>query len=138
MKLSRTVNYNPALFNLIPLVNVLFLLLIFFALSTNFVLQPGISVTLPDSPFAVAPQRNPQIVSITAGPAIFFHDQRVTVDDLGNSLKSLADSGIKNKTLIIKADRDTAYDLIMKVTNVGLQLGFTVVFASNEPVQQLK
>ena len=68
MKLSRTVSHNPALFNLIPLVNVVFLLLIFFALSTTFVLQPGIAVTLPYSSYSLAPQRNPQIVSITSAP----------------------------------------------------------------------
>jgi len=135
MKLSRTVNYNPALFNLIPLVNVLFLLLIFFALSTTFVLQPGISVTLPSSPFSIVPQRNPQIISITAGPAIFFRDQKLSIDELG---RSLADSQIKNRTLIIKADRDTPYDLIMKVMNLGLQLGFSVVLATNEQIEQQK
>ena len=135
MKLSRTVNYNPALFNVIPLVNVLFLLLIFFALSTTFVLQPGISVTLPYSSFTLAPQRNPQIISITAGPAIFFHDQRLSIEELR---KSLADSRIKNRTLIIKADRDTPYDLIMKIMNQGLQLGFSVVLATNEQIEQAK
>jgi len=129
MKLSRTVNYNPALFNLIPLVNVLFLLLIFFALSTTFVLQPGISVTLPYSSFALSPQRNPQVVSITAGPAIFFHDERLSIEELR---KSLADSGI------IKADRDTPYDLIMKIMNDALQLGFSVVLATNEQIEQQK
>ena len=135
MKLSRTVNYNPALFNLIPLVNVLFLLLIFFALSTTFVLQPGISVTLPYSSFALSPQRNPQIVSITAGPAIFFHDERLSIEELR---KNLSDSGIKNRTLIIKADRDTPYDLIMKIMNDALQLGFSVVLATNEQIEQQK
>ncbi|MGB8353803.1 MAG: biopolymer transporter ExbD [Chthoniobacteraceae bacterium] len=135
MKLSRTVNYNPALFTVIPLVNVLFLLLIFFALSTTFVLQPGISVTLPYSPFTLSPQRNPLIVSITAGPAIFFHDQRLSIEELG---KSLANSGIKNRTLIIKADHDTPYDLVIKIMNQGLQLGFSVVLATNEQVEPQK
>src|SRR5271167_494927 len=100
MKLSRTVTHNPGLFSLIPLVNVIFLLLIFFALSTTFVLQPGIAVTLPYSSYSLSPQRNPQIVSITAAPvpAIYFHDQKVTLEELA---RSLSDSRIKNKTLII-------------------------------------
>lgn len=131
MKLTRTVQHNTALFNLIPLVNVVFLVLIFFAMSTTFVLQPGISVTLPYSPFTLGPQRNPQIVSITAAPvpAIFFRDQKLSVEELG---KSLADSRIKNRTLIIKADRNTPYDLIVQITNMGLQKGFSVVLATNE------
>ncbi len=131
MKLSRTVSHNPALFNLIPLVNVIFLLLIFFALSTTFVLQPGIAVTLPYSPYSLAPQRDPQIVSITSAsvPAIYFHDQKVTLDELA---KSLSDSRIKNKTLIIKADRATPWDFIMQITNQGLQRGYNVVYATSD------
>ena len=131
MKLTRTESYNPALFNLIPLVNVIFLLLIFFALSTTFVLQPGIAVTLPYSSYSLAPQRNPQIVSITSAPvpAIYFHDQKVTLEELA---RSLADSRIKNKTLIIKADRTTPWELIVQITNEGLQKGFSVVYATND------
>ena len=130
MKLTRTVTHNPALFNLIPLVNVIFLLLIFFALSTTFVLQPGIAVALPYSSYNLAPQRNPQIVSILSvpSPAIYFHDQKVTLEELKTSL---ADSRIKNKTLIIKADKATSWDLIMRITDQELQQGYSVVYATS-------
>lgn len=132
MKLSRTVNHNPALFNIIPLVNVMFLLLIFFALSSTFVLQPGISVTLPYSPYTLAPQRNPQIVSVTAAPVptIFFHDQKMTPDEFA---KNLTDTPAKNRTLIIKADKSAPYDFVMQIMNTGLQAGFSVVLATGEP-----
>jgi biopolymer transport protein ExbD len=131
MKLSRTVNHNPALFNIIPLVNVMFLLLIFFALSSTFVLQPGISVALPYSTFTLAPQRNPQIVSVTAAPvpAIFYHDQKMTS---GEFAKNLADNPAKNRTLIIKADKSVPYDFVMQIMNTGLQAGFSVVLATGE------
>jgi|ERR1700677_2507940 len=131
MKLSRTVSHNPALFNLIPLVNVVFLLLIFYSLSTTFVLQPGIGVALPYSSYSLAPQRNPQIVSITSAsvPAIYFHDQKVSLDDLA---KSLSDSRIKNKTLIIKADKATPWDLIMQISVMGIEKGFSVFYATSD------
>jgi biopolymer transport protein ExbD len=135
MKLTRTVNYNPALFNVVPLVNVVFLVLLFFALNNTFVLQPGISLTLPYSSFTLAPQRNPRIVSITAEPVptIFFEDQKLTLDELS---RSLGDSRIKNRTLIIKADRNTPYDLIMQISNIGLNKGFSVVLATSQQQNQ--
>lgn len=131
MKLTRSPSLNPALFNLIPLVNVIFLMLIFYALSNTFVLKPGIAVTLPYSPYNLSPQRNPQIVSITAapGPAIYFHEQKVTPDELN---KALADNRIKNKTLIIKADRTTPWELVMQITNIGCQRGFSVNYATSD------
>ena len=47
MKLSRTVKFHPALFGLIPIINVLFLVVLFFSVSSRFVLQPGIAIITP-------------------------------------------------------------------------------------------
>jgi biopolymer transport protein ExbD len=130
MKLTRTVSHNPAIFGLIPFVNVLFLVLMFFTLSSRFVLQPGIGVSLPVSAFTLGPQRNPQILSITSGPVpkIYFRDRALALGELGAALR--AERG-KDRTLIVRADRLTPYDLIVQVTNVGLQAGFSVVLATS-------
>ena len=132
MKLTRTTRFNPALFGVIPLVNVLFLLLVFHALCTNFVLQPGISITLPFSTFALGSQRNPSIVTVTSAPApaIYYRDEKFSFDGFA---KTLAKDRGKNRTLIIKADRDAPYSLVVKIMSQGLQLGYAVVLAtSNE------
>jgi biopolymer transport protein ExbD len=130
VKLTRTVSFNPAYFTVVPLVNVLFLLLIFFALSSQFVLQPGIVVALPSSPFLLAPQRNPQIVSIVAGPtpAIYFREQKIALDELEARLSAGAGT---DKTLIIRADRTVPYDMILNVMNQGLRKGYSVVLATS-------
>ena|SRR5450432_1213061 len=131
MKLSRTVHFNPALFIFVPLVAVLFVLVLFFTLSSRFVLQPGVSVTLPFSTFMLGPQRDPQIVSITSAPmpAIYFHDQKLTPEEFA---KSLAQNHGRDKTLIIKADRATPYEIVTNVMNQGLQAGYAVVLATSE------
>ncbi len=134
MKLTRTTNFHPAVFGIIPLINVLFLTLIFFTLSSTFVLQPGIAVTLPFSHFSAGLQRDPQIISITSGsaPAIYYRDQKMTLEELN---KSLSESPVKERSLIIKADRKTPYDLIVQVTNIGLETGFSVVLAATEKIK---
>jgi biopolymer transport protein ExbD len=130
VKLTRNVSFNPAYFAAVPLVNVVFLLLMFFALSSQFVLQPGISVALPSSPFLLAPQRNPQIVSIVGGPqpAVYIREQKIAVDQLGARLS--AGPG-QNKTLIIRADRSVPYQLVLEVMNQGLKSGYSVVLATS-------
>lgn len=130
MKLVRTLKINPVLFNVIPLINVLFLVLAFFALSSRFVLQPGMAVTLPASAFTLGPQRDAGIVSVTAAPvpSIYFRDQKLTIEELRTQL---AESRATQRTLIIKADRGTPYDLVLQITNEGLKLGFSVVLATS-------
>lgn len=129
MKLTRSLKFNPALFGVIPLVNVLFLVVVFFTLSSRFVLQPGMAVTLPASSFTLSPRANAQIVSVTAAPApaIYHRDQRVSLDELR---QRLAQPGITERTVIVKADRNTPYDLVVQIADEALKLGFSVVLAT--------
>jgi biopolymer transport protein ExbD len=129
MKLTRSDRLFPGLMIVVPLINVLFLVVVFFAMSSRFVLQPGLAVTLPLSPFTLTPQREPQIVSITSTPvpAIYHREQKVTVEELAARLR---DMRTRDRSLIIKADRGTPYDLVMQITNNALQNGFSVILAA--------
>ncbi|MDB6173029.1 MAG: hypothetical protein JWL59_2340 [Chthoniobacteraceae bacterium] len=134
MKLTRNLKFSPALMSVIPLVNVLFLVVIFFAMSSRFVLQPGLAVTLPSSSFTLGPQHNAQLVSIlsTPSPAIYHRNQKVTLAELGERLR---DPHIKERALVIRADRGTSYDFIVQVMNQGLQHGFSIVLATSPKSQ---
>jgi biopolymer transport protein ExbD len=129
MKLSRTVKFHPALFGLIPVINVLFLVVLFFTVNSRFVVQPGIGVTLPFSSWTLGPQKNPQILTITGGaaPAIFFRDRRWDITEIP---AALAAPDLKDHTLIVKADRTTPYALVIRVVNEGLRAGLPVVLAT--------
>src|SRR6476661_1338804 len=102
MKLTRTKEYNFGWLVLFPLLDVVFLLIFFLLLSSNFILQPGISVSLPFSKFQLAPQLNQQIISITGGavPTIYFREQKITLDQLGPLLDAAKREG---RSIIIKA-----------------------------------
>lgn len=134
MKLTRTSRINFGWLAVFPVLDVLFLLIFFFLLSSNFVLQPGISVTVPFSRFTLGPQPNQQIISITGGPspAIYLRDQKVTLDQLGPALDATKREG---RSVVIKADRATSYDLVMAVTNAALERGITSVALATTPQQ---
>ncbi|HSI14249.1 MAG TPA: biopolymer transporter ExbD [Chthoniobacter sp.] len=130
MKLTRTLKFNPALFGVIPLINVIFLVVLFFTLSSRFVLQPGLAVTLPASSFTLGPRVDAQIVSVTAAPVpvIYHRDQRVNLDELR---QRLAETKVRERSLIIKADKGTPYDLVVRITDEALKLGFSVILATD-------
>src|SRR3982751_906438 len=108
MKLTRTQEYHFGWLGVISMIDVVFLLIFFLLLSSNFILQPGVSVSLPVSRFSLGPQVNPQIISITGGPApaVYFRDQKVALDQLGPLLEAAKNEG---RPVIIKADRFTPY-----------------------------
>jgi len=126
MKLRRTANLNFGWVVLVALVDVSFLLIFFLLLSANFILQQGVSVSMPFSRFALGPESGRQIVSITGGavPAIYFQDQRVSMEQLGLLLDG---AKRKDQSIIIKADRSTSYETVAKVANAALEHGITSV-----------
>ena len=132
MKLNRTTNYNFGWLLLIGLVDLAFLLAFFLLLSSNFILQQGISISMPFSRFTLGPQSNQQIVSITGGavPAIYFQDQRVTMEQLGPLLDA---AKRKDQSIIIKADRSASYETVAQVTNSALEHGITSVALAATP-----
>ncbi|PYI47421.1 MAG: hypothetical protein DMF10_06720 [Verrucomicrobia bacterium] len=134
MKLSRTANYNFGWLLLIGLVDVAFLLVFFLLLSSNFILQQGISVSMPFSRFTLGPQTSRQIISITGGavPAIYFQDQRVTMEQLGPLLDG---AKRRDESIIIKADRSTSYETVAEVANAALEHGITSVALAATPPQ---
>lgn len=131
MKLVRTAGPHPALIFVAPALDVVLALVFFIVLSTSFLLQPGVAVSVPDSPFLLAPQRDPQIVSVTAPPlsAIYFENEEVSFERLREKLA--AASGRK-RPVIIKADRLAPFDLVARTMNVALELGFPTVLATGE------
>ena len=132
MKLSRTKVYYFGWLGVIPMLDVVFLLIFFLLLSSNFILQPGISVSVPLSRFTLGPQINPQIISITGGavPAIYFRDQKIALEQLGTLLDAAKKEG---RPIIIKADRLTPYALVVEVTNLALEHGITSVALATAP-----
>jgi biopolymer transport protein ExbD len=132
VKLGRTANYNFGWLLLIGLIDLAFLLAFFLLLSSNFILQQGISISMPFSRFTLGPQSNQQIISITGGavPAIYFQDQRVTMEQLGPLLDA---AKRKDQSIIIKADRSASYETVAQVTNSALEHGITSVALAATP-----
>jgi biopolymer transport protein ExbD len=132
MKLHRTMNFNFGWIVLVALVDVAFLLVFFLLLSSNFILQQGISISMPFSRFTLGPQNSQQIISISGGavPAIYFQDQRVTVEQLGPLLDA---AKRKDQSIIIKADRSTSYETVAEVANAALEHGITSVALAASP-----
>ena len=87
---------------------------------------------MPFSRFSLGPQSNQQIISIAGGavPAIYFQDQRVTIEQLGPLLEV---AKRKDQSIIIKADRSASYEIVAEVTNAALERGITSVALAATP-----
>ena len=124
---------NPQL-NIAPLIDMVFLLLIFFMLSSNFVDQPGIKITLPTALTAkVQPTKEDIVIFISRDNKLYLNKQELSVEDLPDGLKGVVESS-KNKSVIIKADETIDLGLAVQVMDIAKKAGATglIVAAKTE------
>ncbi len=106
--------YNHSYLNIAPLVDVVFLLLLFFMLTSHLVQEPAISVKLPRSKTASMLKQSVPTVVINREGKIYFDAHEVSLTSLTDIIKKQL-SERKIKKIRIKADRDIQLSLLIKV-----------------------
>ncbi len=98
--------------DLTPLVNVFFLLLIFFMFTSSFIFQPGIRVNLPKAITSEVIQEEGVVLTVAQDDRIYLGDREITSDELSSKLRIIA----KEKgSLLIKADSGASLGKIVDV-----------------------
>jgi biopolymer transport protein ExbD len=106
--------------NLAPMVDCVFLLLIFFLLSSSFTFQSGINVKLPRAVTSDTIQDENVTITITSEDVIFLVNSVVTTSELK---KELSKEGMKKHPVLIKADRRSSMGRIVDVWDVCRDVG---------------
>lgn len=102
--------------DLTPIVDVVFNLLIFFALSLNFAAASrGIDVKLPSARSAKTIKSDQVTVNLTKEGSTFLNDKKITLQQLGPKLKEIVD---KKSLVIIRADNDVEHGRVVKVMDI--------------------
>jgi len=91
MKLRRSLSEpeEPIELNLIPLIDVIMFLLIFFISTTSFMDQPGIAVDKPQSGGASQGENKSIIFAVTGDGRITHNGKEISLDGVGATVKRL-------------------------------------------------
>lgn len=101
------------LIEIAPLIDVVFLLLLFFMVTTQFVTLPGIKLTLPGvSPGSTATATARIEVQLTESGDAFINGEPVSEDGLGQAVAAEA-ADLESAVVVIKADRAVRHGRIM-------------------------
>jgi len=107
---------------LTPLIDIVFLLLIYFLLTTNFMVEEGIKIKLPQAK-ASAPQTEKEItVYVDRQGRAFLGNQEIPLDQLFTRLKEMIGDQ-KDKLVVIRADRAVILNKAVKVMDVAKAAG---------------
>jgi biopolymer transport protein ExbD len=113
--------------NITSLVDVVFLLLIFFMVSTTFVKKSEIDLTLPQ---ASAELRDDPVdtiaIAITRGGDVFVNDRALVnaqVATIRQALQDVAPAAGTEPVVVISADAGTPYQVVVDVMDAARQIG---------------
>jgi biopolymer transport protein ExbD len=119
-------------FSVSSLTDIVMLLLIFFLLSSSFVIQPGIKVQLPKAETGETPRDNSLTVTITEKGRLYVNSDQVTVENLGRKLSSLLERN-RDQVVVIKADKDVTLQKTVQVIDIAKAVGATRFMIATTP-----
>ena len=110
--------------NITSLIDVLFLLLIFFMVTSTFLEQPGMKLELPSAKSAEVSQVEKLVLYLGPGGEIMFNDRAVTLDDLLGVIEEAVPQAAE-KTLVLKADKTVQHGTVVAVMDIAKRAGLT-------------
>lgn len=130
LRKHKTHNAADLLIDIAPLIDVVFILLIFFMVSTTFSRESAIEISLPEaSQEAGEEQTSPLMVSIDAQGRYFVGEHKLPDDKLETLQKALQSElkkikgGQEAPPVIINADAQAPHQSVIKVMDAGRRIG---------------
>lgn len=139
MRISGSDNEQRKL-NLTPLIDVVFLLLIFFMVSTTFEKQSKLKIELPEaSSEATVSEKNELIITISEN-GLFYVNNNQVLNPQPTTLQQALLAAVKEQRdmpVILKADANVAHKHVVMAMDVLGQMGFvTVSMATTKPIEK--
>jgi len=115
-------NEPLSIFAYSSLTDIVMLLLIFFLLTSQFVIQTGVKVKLPGSRTNEQTDPSRLIVTLTSGGGVYLSNEETSIDELPAKLAMLKGTTDADN-LIIRADKVVAVELVIKVIDAAKSTG---------------
>lgn len=109
---------------LAPMIDVVFLLLIFFMVSTTFVLRPGLQLELPASESTAQVSEDRWTITVTPEGNFYLNEEESSLEALQKRLEE------DPKPTTVRADRTLPHGLIVDVLDAVQQAGIEAVNVS--------
>lgn len=118
--------------NLTSLIDVLFLLLIFFMISTTFLSQPAINLELPSAEHADVVRQTPIVIHVDEFGRVYLNDEPTELPLLEDALSRRL-AGTSDKSVVLKADSRVSHGAVVQVLDIIKAAGATKLVVSTEP-----
>ncbi len=121
--------------NMTSLIDVMFLLLIFFMVSSTFRDHQGIDIALPESKTGTAQEQTPYTIAISAAGEIYFADKQVDTAKLRTAMANvLAEDPAAS--LVLRADEEADFGVVVRVIDIAREVGGNQLVIPTQPFKE--
>ncbi|MBD3289743.1 biopolymer transporter ExbD [candidate division KSB1 bacterium] len=121
--------------NITSLIDVLFLLLIFFMVSSTFLEQPGMKLELPETKSNAPEKIENFILEMTPDGVINLNGEPVQLETLEDKFKEMLPE-VQEKSLVLKADKSVPHGSVVKVMDLAKLSGLEKIVIATKVQQE--
>jgi biopolymer transport protein ExbD len=122
IKLKKSQKSTVSLIDLAPMTDMVFQVLLFFIISSSFVVEPGIKVNLPKSQTSELQVQQKLVITIDKSQQVFVDNKPVSIDQLEDKIKLLLPY-YQDKIVVIRADESVPHGLVVKIMDISKTAG---------------
>jgi biopolymer transport protein ExbD len=124
MRFQTKSKKDGSLLDITPVVDTVFILLIFFVLSLNFISTPGIRVDLPKATAKeITPEKKDLRVVITSKNQLYLNEKPVDLKDLREEFNKAGRSDRGDTQILIQADQQVTHGKVVEVMDLARSAG---------------
>ena len=114
-----------------PMLDVVFIMLIFFIVTATFIKEAGIDVDKPEAATAVVQEKASILIAIDANDQVWINRRQVDVRSVRSIVERLHAENPKG-TVVIQADRESRNDTLVRVMDASRRAGvYDIALAAN-------
>lgn len=135
MKLSKTQHEEPEI-NLTSLIDVVFLLLIFFMVSTTFERQAALKIDLPEASSEPSVEERERLEIVINEEGRYFVDGNELINTRSETLMDALSAAVgedRDQPLTIRADARTPHQSVVTAMDAASQMGFVNLSIATTP-----
>lgn len=123
---------RQAAINITSLIDVIFMLLLFFMITSTFLEQPGIQLELPAAKTAAVTEPQEYVLSVERSGRLFLNRRMLKLEDLEAEIRKVL-PGMKAGSLVLKADQEVAHGLVVRIMDLAKRGGVKKLIIGTKP-----
>lgn len=116
-----------------PFLDIIFQLIIFFMVSTTFIMTPGLKLTLPNANTPDRENSSQLVITLSQDGGLFVNARQITSAELKAALMSAAKG--PEQVVIIRADENVPHGRVVEAMDITRQANLYRIAIATAPVQ---